>query len=177
MLDQIKIDILDGIAKIIDDKDVKSDYKEFLKFVYNYMDNNIKRRYSYNTNEYIGILKSLNFDKLFTHYINIVNEFKTIYPCEVCWKEYEEDHIFYEIPESKLEYFTTHYDETISSEDTYFTICYNKYVFYNKTTVKEEMLNKLVFWLNVDEGLRSWNDSRKMHIVRDYIDKNLLHKK
>lgn len=48
MLDQIKIDILDGIAKIIDDKDVKSDYKEFLKFVYNYMDNNIKRRYSYN---------------------------------------------------------------------------------------------------------------------------------
>ena len=40
-------------------------------------------------------------------------------------------------------------------EDIYFTICYNKYVFYNKTTVKEEMLNKLVFWLNADKGLRN----------------------
>lgn len=68
MLDQIKIDILDGIAKIIDDNNIKSDYKDFLKFVYNYVDNNIKTRYSYNTNEYIGILKSLSFDKLFTLY-------------------------------------------------------------------------------------------------------------
>lgn len=175
MLDQIKIDILDGIVKIVEDGTVNKDYREFLKFVYNYIDNNIEKRYVYNSDERIGILNSLSFDNLFIHYINMVNEFKTIYEHEYNWKNCESAYIFYEIPNSKLEEFKIHFDEKITS-DTYFTLRCMLPAFYSKVEVKEMMLQNLAYWINSDDDIRNLFDTKKMHIVRNYIDKNLLHK-